>query len=566
MLALMRRRPLFLVLMMIVSMCLSGCDAGSFDLSGLFGKIADVATKIGPKIGEWVGKGVDVVKNVVTKAKDFIEPILEKGKEIAGKVKDGIDKVKDVAAKVKDGLDKVKDVGNKIQDGLGDKLKGIAEKTTDAMGEVADKAKNVVERVADPASEFAKVVDKSREALEKGVDATTKIVDKVKDTTENFSERISDTAKELVDNTKDVSSFIKDLKMPDANKADFTKRLAEVQKNFESIAKDAASKPADVIKGAFEDAKKQYETILDGLNKYKDAATNTVNGVTDVVNAVKDNVDKTSDKVKDTIAVLSADYQAAIDDRTEDVKEQIAKLTEQREAAKTELTKVLTSALEKMKERQEAAKEVNQALADLKDARSTQIKAMEKALFQGTAEKAENIASIKASIAKESAASKAKIEKLQSMLNNKMLKIFMSDKRRSEIKIMIAEEEMRSSSQIKKLEEALAVSREAYKNVSVAEQKKILEAARASINKNFNEQEAKLRDRLTLKDAEFKAAEAEYGKAKVQAAEKYAKIKAEYQEKIDQKNKQIAELKASLEAAKKKALDDAKRIEDALKK
>lgn len=567
MMSIVRRRPIFLVLLMIVSLNFSGCSAGSFDLSGLFGKIADVAGKLGPKIGEWVNKGADFVKGAVDKVKDFAGPIIEKGKEIIGKVKDGIDKVKEVTNKVKDGLDKVKEVGNKIKDGLGDKIAGITEKATDAMGEVSDKAKNIVERVTDPASEFAQVVDKGREALEKGVDAAKDVADGIQDTTKSVNERITNTAKELIDNTKDVTAVVNDLQMPDANKKSFIEKLAEAQKNFEEIAKNTANKPADVIKSAFEKAKQQYETVLAGLEKYKGAAQDTVNGVKDAVTAVTDNVGKTTDTVKDTIAELSADYQAAIDARTEERKEAIEKLLAEQEAAKKEITSYLTSFQDKLKERQEAAAEVKQALADLKTAKDKQIAAVEKLYLNATVDKAAKIADLKATIAKEQKESSDKIAKLTSLLNRTgLLKILISDKRRKEIQVMIAEEEMRSTEAVKKLEEALAVAKEDYKTVSVAEQKKKLDVIKASINKDFEARTAKLTEKLAGKDKELQAARVEVEKAKAEAQKRYVKMATEYKEKIAQKNKEIAELKARMEAARKKALDDAKRIEEAMKR
>lgn len=266
-------------------------------------------------------------------------------------------------------------------------------------------------------------------------------------------------------------------------------------------------------------AKKQYESVLDGLQKYRDAAKNTVDGVKNAINSAQAGAEKTAERVKDTVAELSADYKAAIEGRTQEVKEAIQKLTEERDTIRKELGQSIIPFQNRIKEFQEEYNSAAKKIADLRSIRDEKVKEVE------------------AKFAKELNDLKELINKIKSL----------SPEDAKRFKASLPEN-------LKEPEVELFLTN--------AKKMHLID----KINNEFEANTKILNEKLTEAGKKLTSAKADLEKAKTDAQNRYREITAEFKEKIDQKNKQIEELKARMEAAQKKAIDDAKRINEALRR
>lgn len=112
------RGSLFLSLMLILSITLSGC---SFDFSKIISGVKNVLGKVVTGIGSVIKKGVDVVKKGVEVAKPVVSSVANAVGEFTGNKDNIVSKIDSGMNKVDGALDKVSNFGQKLED-TGNKL------------------------------------------------------------------------------------------------------------------------------------------------------------------------------------------------------------------------------------------------------------------------------------------------------------------------------------------------------------------------------------------------------------------------------------------------------------
>ncbi|MDD3377466.1 MAG: hypothetical protein PHF08_08430 [Candidatus Riflebacteria bacterium] len=119
------RSAMFISLLLIVSVTLSGC---SIDFGAIFNGIKTFIGNLSGNLGSFIKKGVGVVKDVISKVKEVAEPIADIAKNVFNNTSVTADKVMDTLNKADATADRVGEVGGTLRD-VGNKLN-----TTDAVG------------------------------------------------------------------------------------------------------------------------------------------------------------------------------------------------------------------------------------------------------------------------------------------------------------------------------------------------------------------------------------------------------------------------------------------------
>lgn len=119
------RSAMFISLLLIVSVTLSGC---SIDFGAIFNGIKTFIGNLSGNLGGFIEKGVGVVKDVISKVKEVAGPIADIAKNVFNNTSATADKVMDTLNKADATADRVGEVGGTLRD-VGNKLN-----TTDAVG------------------------------------------------------------------------------------------------------------------------------------------------------------------------------------------------------------------------------------------------------------------------------------------------------------------------------------------------------------------------------------------------------------------------------------------------
>ena len=118
------RSAMFISLLLIVSVTLSGC---SIDFGAIFNGIKTFIGNLSGNLGSFIEKGVGVVKDVISKVKEVAGPIADIAKNVFNNTSVTADKVMDTLNKADATADRVGEVGGTLRD-VGNKLN-----TTDAV-------------------------------------------------------------------------------------------------------------------------------------------------------------------------------------------------------------------------------------------------------------------------------------------------------------------------------------------------------------------------------------------------------------------------------------------------
>jgi hypothetical protein len=119
------RSAMFISLLLIVSVTLSGC---SIDFGAIFNGIKTFIGNLSGNLGGFIEKGVGVVKDVIGKVKEVAGPIADIAKNVFNNTSATADKVMDTLNKADATADRVGEVGGTLRD-VRNKLN-----TTDAVG------------------------------------------------------------------------------------------------------------------------------------------------------------------------------------------------------------------------------------------------------------------------------------------------------------------------------------------------------------------------------------------------------------------------------------------------
>lgn len=275
MFATMLRSSLFVSLLLIVSVTLSGC---SFDFGAILGGLKNVLGNVASGLGGFIEKGMTFAKDFIGKAKEFITPIVEKGKEIYGKVAPVADKIKNGIDKAEDVVNKVSDAGNAITD-FGNKM---TEGGNDAVGNKIDKEAPTSEVVADPDNEESEITVKPEGAQAPAAPAATSETLTAKDK-ETATKAVTTNVNQISAAVDTLSKNIKKLNVSDAEKKATEAQIQKIRDNMKLILKDPTSKEAQaLLKSTRADAEKVAATA----KKYTELAKGTIDSLNGVVKSL----------------------------------------------------------------------------------------------------------------------------------------------------------------------------------------------------------------------------------------------------------------------------------------
>lgn len=288
------RGSVFISLMIIVSMTLTGC---SIDIGSIVSGLQNVIGDIGGKLGPLLEKGMGFAKDFVGKAKEFVGPLLDKGKEMFKEFSPTIDKIKDGFGKAKGIFDKAGDVVKKIKGFSED----MAKKGVDAVGDSLNPAKAIAEIVLDPDNEDAETTETPAAVT---TAPATSVTDTTTDDEDAAAEVVSDAelkfqAEEVVKGVNNISNGVSELaeqisklEITDAEKDALMTKIRSVKAAMETIKKGPTSKEA---KSLFEKSRGDVEDIIKEAKKYGDIAKGTLDSLKSVTDNAKETYNKFSD-------------------------------------------------------------------------------------------------------------------------------------------------------------------------------------------------------------------------------------------------------------------------------
>ncbi len=286
------RNSLFISLLLMVSVTLSGC---SVDFGAIFSGLKNVVGNISSGLGSFIEKGVGMAKDFVGKAKEFVTPILEKGKEI-------YDKVKPIADKVKDGFDKVQNVVNQVQDAgnaISDFGKQMKEGGNDAVGNKIDQNAATNEVVAAPDDEDAVITIRpegnATASANVGTNATASAaVNSLMTPAEReaVTKSVTTNVNQISAAVDNLSKNLKQLKVSDAERKATEEKISKLRDSLKAVLKDPTSKEAQAQLKA---AKADVDGLATTAKKYADLAKGTIESVKSTVSGLENSFNSIKD-------------------------------------------------------------------------------------------------------------------------------------------------------------------------------------------------------------------------------------------------------------------------------
>lgn len=283
------RGSIFLSLMLIVSMTLTGC---SFDIGSIISGLQNVIGDIGGKLGGFIEKGMGFAKDFIGKAKEFVGPLVEKGKEIFEEISPIAEKITDGIEKVEDVVDKVSDTGNSIKDFA----EGLSSSGKDSAGDDIDTTAPTSEIMPDPNSETSEIVispdddDVAAAPDESKDEAANEVVDS--EELQEQAKAVMEGTQGITDGVKELSEQLKKIDISDAKKAELEMTIESIKSAMAQIKKDPTSKEA---KALFEKAKADVDTIVKEAKKYGEIAKGTVDSLKAIADEAKDSFNSFND-------------------------------------------------------------------------------------------------------------------------------------------------------------------------------------------------------------------------------------------------------------------------------
>ncbi|MEW6710588.1 MAG: hypothetical protein AB1403_12255 [Candidatus Riflebacteria bacterium] len=285
------RGSLFLTFMLIASMTLTGC---SMDIGQIISGLQNVVGDLGGKLGGFIDKGLSFAKDFIGKAKDFVSPILDAGKEIFKDFAPVAEKIQDGFGKVTSVFDKVGNVGNQIKE----VTSAIADAGKDSSGDDIDTDAPTSDIVNSPDDEDAEITIKPDEENGTGDSSADEDDDEAEVSTESEIRAqaavVADGTKKISEGVSSIADQLKNLKMTDAEKKALTDKIKKIKDNLDKIRKDPTSKEA---KALFESSKKDVESVIAEAKKFGDIAKGTIDSLKKVVDDTKNAFGKFEDAI-----------------------------------------------------------------------------------------------------------------------------------------------------------------------------------------------------------------------------------------------------------------------------
>lgn len=326
------RSAMFISLLLIVSVTLSGC---SIDFGAIFDGIKTFIGNLSGNLGGFIEKGVGFVKNVISKAKEVVEPVVDIAKNLFGNTSLTADKVNDTLNKADETADKVGDVGGSLRDfsnkmnttdAVGNKT-GNAPTTAAVAPRDSEESKNTAAKdttaKADKGNPFTNWLKSivSNDRKPKETPAVTNITTNVnRGNAENSSislpssvsnnevETLSTSEKEAVkENIKKEAEEIKTA-MEKLNKeissisTATSKDVEETKANLEKITKKIDEIIKDPLNekstNKIDDVADEIESVLNVANKYGDQAKNVADSFSGIFKTCESSFDSIYDDFK----------------------------------------------------------------------------------------------------------------------------------------------------------------------------------------------------------------------------------------------------------------------------
>lgn len=277
------RGSIFISLMLIVSMTLTGC---SFDIGSIVSGLQNVIGDMGGKIGGFIEKGLGFAKDFVGKAKEFVGPLIDAGKEI-------FEDFAPIAEKITDGFGKVEgvldDVGN-VGDAVTSFADNISNSGRDSAGEDIDPDAPTSEVVPEPDDEEAEIVISPQDDDENDTPAASD--DSAEDEV-STQEEIEAQAKALVAGARTTidgltsfqSNYLDNLDVDEEEVKALKDKIDSIKINLGKILKDPTS---DEAKELFENAKDDFEVVSAKVKEYGNYAEGALDSLKSVFEDTKD--------------------------------------------------------------------------------------------------------------------------------------------------------------------------------------------------------------------------------------------------------------------------------------
>lgn len=286
------RGSVFFTFMLIVSMTLTGC---SIDIGSIVSGLQNVVGDLGGKIGGFIEKGLSFAKDFVGKAKEFVSPILDAGKEIFKDFAPVVEKIQDGFGKVDSVFDAVGNVSNSIKD----VTNAISGSGQDSTGDDADPNATTNEVVAAPDDEDSVITlnpENSNDTSSSSGSSSNNA-----DTEVSTESEIKAQAAQVADGTAKISEGVtaladqlKKFQLTDAQKKELEAKINSIKTNLAKIRKDPTSSEA---KALFEQSRGDVEAVIAEAKKFGDAAKGTIDSLKSVLDETKSAFSKFSNAI-----------------------------------------------------------------------------------------------------------------------------------------------------------------------------------------------------------------------------------------------------------------------------
>lgn len=284
------RGSVFFTFMLIVSMTLSGC---SFDIGAIVSGLQNVIGDLGGKIGGFIEKGMSFAKDFVGKAKEFVSPILDAGKEIFKDFAPVVEKIQDGFGKVDSVFDAVGNVSNSIKD----VTNAISGSGQDSTGDNADPNATTNEVVAAPDDEDSVITinpedNSSTSSSSSSTDADAEV--STESEIKAQAAQVADGTAKISEGVTALADQLKKFQLTDAQKKELEAKISSIKANLAKIRKDPTSSEA---KALFEQSRGDVEAVIAEAKKFGDAAKGTIDSLKSVLDETKSAFSKFSDAI-----------------------------------------------------------------------------------------------------------------------------------------------------------------------------------------------------------------------------------------------------------------------------
>jgi X-X-X-Leu-X-X-Gly heptad repeat protein len=284
------RGSVFFTFMLIVSMTLTGCN---FDIGAIVSGIQNVIGDLGGKLGGFIDKGLNFAKDFVGKAKDFISPVLDAGKEIFKDFAPVVEKIQDGFGKVNSVFDAVGNVSNSIKD----VTNAISGNGQDATGDNVNPNAPTNEVVAAPDDEDAVITitpenNNNNNTNTNNNNANTEV--STQDEIKAQAAQVAEGTAKISDGVNALASQLQQFQLTDAQKKELEAKIKNIKENLAKIRQDPTSSEA---KALFNQTKNDVDAVIAEAKKFGDIAKGTIDSLKAVVEETKSAFNKFSDAI-----------------------------------------------------------------------------------------------------------------------------------------------------------------------------------------------------------------------------------------------------------------------------